>query len=88
MILLEALACEKPVVTTPTGIYDIIQRESLGIVTDGFDPKSIARGIEKAIGSHFSGLREFVKKKFTWTKAIQKTLAVYERLLEEYPNYI
>jgi glycosyltransferase involved in cell wall biosynthesis len=83
MTMLEALACEKPVIMTPVGISDIIKSNNLGIVADNFTPSSLAYAIEAAISEgEFNNLRTFVTENFSWSKTVETTLQVYKQTLE------
>jgi 1,2-diacylglycerol 3-alpha-glucosyltransferase len=83
MTILEALACEKPVIVTSVGISDIIKRNNLGIVADSFTPSSLAHAIESAISEgEFNNLRAFVIKNFSWSKTVETTLQIYKQTLE------
>jgi glycosyltransferase involved in cell wall biosynthesis len=83
MTMLEALACEKPAIMTPTGISDVIKSNNLGIVADNFTPSSLAHAIESAINEgEFNNLREFVIKNFSWSKTVETTLQIYKQTLE------
>lgn len=84
LTILEGLACEKPVIMTPVGISDIVKKNHLGVVTEGFDSESIASAIAFALNERFTDLRAFVKKNFTWAKTIERTLETYKQTLDSY----
>lgn len=85
MIMLEALACEKPVVTTPVGISSIIEANKLGVVAGGFTPFHIASALDSAINEpSFNNLRNFVLKNFTWSKTVDETIRVYKQTLDNH----
>lgn len=84
MTMLEALACDKPVIMTPVGISDVIKNNKLGVVTGGFTPMNIASAIELAIKTDFQNLRTFVRENFSWSRTVAETLKVYKYTLENY----
>ncbi|MGA3192006.1 MAG: glycosyltransferase family 4 protein [Candidatus Bathyarchaeia archaeon] len=83
MTVLEALACEKPVIMTPTGISEVVKKNDLGVVVDDFTPSSLAIAIKYALDRpKFSGLRKFVTENFSWDKTVELTLQIYKRTLQ------
>jgi glycosyltransferase involved in cell wall biosynthesis len=81
MTILEALACGKPVIMTPVGISDIVKRNNLGVVADGFNPSNLTNAIEIAIEGKFSNLRSFVQNNFSWDKTVQTILQIYKQTI-------
>nr|WP_319372575.1 glycosyltransferase family 4 protein [uncultured Methanobacterium sp.] len=87
IVALEALACEKPVITTKiVGISDEIQKESLGTIVPPEDANALAEGIIQLLSN--PDLEEMgkkgrvvVKDRFTWERVAQLTDDIYQELI-------
>ena len=86
VVLLEAMACEKPVIASRVGgIPDIITKEC-GILVKQKDPSQLSKSIIKLLGN--SRLRNKMGKKgrkriesnFIWGKTGSKMLEIYEKM--------
>src|SRR5258706_2250529 len=77
--ILQAFACECPVVTSNIGSMKEVA-DSAAILVDPLDTNSIAEGIDKAVDNPKTlsklGLKRV--KDFSWEKAARETLQVYE----------
>lgn len=80
--ILQAMACECPVVTSNMGAMKEVSGEA-AILVDHLDINSIAEGIEKAIGSPKTFAKLGLKrvKDFSWEKCAKETLEVYRQSL-------
>jgi N-acetyl-alpha-D-glucosaminyl L-malate synthase BshA len=86
LVLLEAMACSLPVVTTPAGgIPELVRRGKDGIVTEGFEADEFAQAIidilEDDSKRHQIGIagRKRVEKEFS----VERVIPMYERVFEE-----
>ncbi len=79
-VILEAMACGKPVITTRAGgAAEVVCRGELGIVVDKQDGKLIAKAIKKAFNTNYSvkALRSYASGQ-TWAHVAKK---VYSNFL-------
>lgn len=86
-VLIEAAACEKPIVTTDApGCRDIVQDGVNGILVPLRDSSAVAEALKKLIESPELRKkmgkkgRELVEREFTLNKVNNETLALYEEL--------
>lgn len=83
VVMLEALACGKPVVATDVGaVSDIITNEDYGLIAKVLDPYDLARQIKKSLERNWD--QEKISRyaqKFTWANAVEETLKIYEDLI-------
>jgi glycosyltransferase involved in cell wall biosynthesis len=82
--LLEAMACECPIVTSTAGSCPEVAGDAAELVNPR-DPRDIARGIEKVVGdgAYANELRARGRKRvaqFSWDKSARKTLALLEAM--------
>lgn len=85
--LVEAMQCGCPIVTTDdASIPEIVDKAA--VYVDGYDYKSIARGIKKVFTDtelqkklSVAGLRQV--EKFSWEKTAAETVAVYKQVLQK-----
>lgn len=82
LVVLEALACGRPVVAVdrggPTAILD---QPGLGLLARPGDPADLAAKIGQSLAGPTVGeweRRRFAEENFTWEKSFEKLLAVYE----------
>jgi len=86
LVLLEALACETPVVTTPVvGIADTIAAEPIGTLVDSDDPAALADGIgavlDGAIDLDRDRMRTICEERFSWGASVDTLEEVYRDLV-------
>jgi len=82
--IVEAMACQKPVVTTRTGIAPTLEGLTAGIelVTPG-SSQELAEAVKKMLNQSFketAGLmnRQIVQEKFNFDKMVEQMIGVYE----------
>lgn len=84
LVVLEALACETPVVTTDVvGVADRIATDGLGAIVETNDPSSLARTIERSLsGADFEvgRGRQICREEFSWRSIAQETAELYAEL--------
>jgi glycosyltransferase involved in cell wall biosynthesis len=87
-VVVEAIACERPVVATRVGgIPEAVIDNESGILVDKQDPQALAEAINflllesearKKMGTRG---RHIVEEKFTWEKNAERTIEVYREVL-------
>lgn len=85
LVLLEALACGTPVVTTEiVGVADSIEQENLGIVLPYSSPRTIAKAITEIseIGFSQSRATQFCRGKYSWKQIAGEMVHVYKDCLD------
>jgi glycosyltransferase involved in cell wall biosynthesis len=87
MAIVEAMACERPVVITDrVNICREVEKAGAGIVTS-CDPVNIAEALIKILKNPEAASdmgkkgRKFVEHNFTWDKAAGEMIKVYEDIL-------
>jgi len=88
IVLLEAMACEKPVVSTEiVGVAEDIKERNAGKIIKPKDDEGLAKAIieileDKNLARKMGkNGRKFVEKKYTWANIATKVLDAYEGLL-------
>ena len=88
LVLLEAMACKKPVIGTNSGgIPDIVKNGETGLLVPEKDPEALADAIQKLLKDKKLAKRlaengyRFVKENFTTSKIAGKMLRVYKEAL-------
>jgi glycosyltransferase involved in cell wall biosynthesis len=77
----EALAMNVPVVATGHGgILDIVRKGETGYLFPPGEATALAAGVLSCRSHRFSGLRDFVASRFTLTRMVESTLAIYSTL--------
>ncbi|WP_324759601.1 glycosyltransferase family 4 protein [Haloarcula sp. GH36] len=87
LVLLEALACETPVVTTDiVGVAPDIEREPIGSVVRPGDPAALAKGItnviEETVEVDRGRTRELCHEKYSWATNTESLLDLYRAVLK------
>jgi glycosyltransferase involved in cell wall biosynthesis len=87
--LLEGMACERAVVTTPVGgMLDIIRDGENGVLAPSGDPLALADAIEKLLSDPQRrrelgrSARQTVLQEFSLTSELEGVLTVYKKLLQ------
>jgi len=86
LVLLESMACEVPVVTTPAGgVPELVRPGVDGIVTKGFEPDEFAQEVIKILenDSLRSKLAKAGRKRVVENFSPDKIVPMYERVFEE-----
>jgi alpha-1,6-mannosyltransferase len=85
LVLLEAMACGRPVVAARAGAVPEIVDESVGLLAKPADGESMAEAIaglyDRDIEAIGAAARERVLKKFTWTQAFTSQVNAYTSLV-------
>ena len=84
LVLLEALACETPVVTTDVvGIADAVQESSFGEVVHPDQPHALADAIEHVLAGSYDGQagRQRCIDDYSWEASVDELEAVYRDLV-------
>lgn len=88
IVLLEAMACEKPCVATRVGgVPDVVEGNKTGILVDYGNPKQLAEAIISLMGDESKARRmgragrERVREHFTWPKVVDQLEDVYKNVI-------
>jgi spore coat protein SA len=89
MSLVEAMACEKPVVATRVGgMVDIVEEGRTGYLVDRGEPQALAEAIlrllrDGALGDKMGKAgRQLVLERFSWSQVAESLMNNYEKLYE------
>ena len=86
LVGLEALACGRPVVSTPVGAMEsLIKQSQAGRVVSDTLPRSLADGIQSIITSSTPEADEIRKSvlEYSWSNVASAVITEYERAIEE-----
>jgi starch synthase len=90
IVNLEAMACETAVVASRVGgIPEVVAEGETGLLVPPADPPALAAAVNELLAdperARRMGLagRERVLKHFTWRAVAERTLALYERLVDQ-----
>lgn len=86
IVLLEAMACGIPVVTTNVvGLSEDIEHENAGVVVEPRDVKSLAEAIIKILKNKKNGRNaRKLSERYEWSKTAKKILGVYLDVMHNY----
>ena len=86
---LEAMACERPVVSTRVGgIVDVVVDGETGLLVSPSNPEELSEAINRILSNHELGERmgktgrRRVERMFTWKRVADETLSLYREMLE------
>jgi len=90
MVLLEAMACARPVVSTEiVGVAEEVKQHGAGLIVQSRDERALAGAIIKLLKDEDLRLRmgaagrTLAKRKYSWSQVALKTEALYEGLIKE-----
>ena len=87
MVGLEALACGRPVVTTPVGAVDSLVRQAqAGCVVPDPSPRSLADGIQSIISDRSIPPADVIRKsilEYSWSNVASAVIAEYENVIRQ-----
>lgn len=86
MVLVEAAACNCPIIGTEVGgIVDLMKTVNKGITVPAMSPDTLAPAVKQVFRnpSYYTGLREQAYP-YSWESVLQKTVEVFENLRQEY----
>ena len=84
VVLLEALACGKPVVASKVGnVEDILKARECGYIVDSEDAKALADSILRALNRDWDikGITEY-SKRFSWENSVKEILRIYIEVIK------
>jgi glycosyltransferase involved in cell wall biosynthesis len=92
--ILESLTLGTPALLTPeTNMAEVVTRYNAGLIVDGEDDGSIARGFERLARTSDAehadmsrAARRLVEENYTWPVAIAQVQAIYEEIVARRPN--
>jgi alpha-1,6-mannosyltransferase len=83
-VILEAMACGRPVVATRAGAIPELVDESVGVLAEPLDAASLADSIAALYDRDVEALgraaRARVQERYTWSRALPLQLATYAQL--------
>ena len=86
MVGLEALACGRPVVTTPVGAVDsLVRKAQAGCVVPDHSSRSLAAGIQATIRNHSLPTADQIHQSirdYSWSNVAAAVIAEYERAIK------
>jgi alpha-1,6-mannosyltransferase len=84
LVILEAMACARPVVAARAGAFPEFIDDSVGVLAEPHDARSMAEAIaslyERDLDALGAAARERVLHQFTWHRAFQGQMAAYGAL--------
>lgn len=90
IVAVEAIACGKPaIVSNVGGLVDVIKDGYNGFLVNEKSPEQLAEKIDfilskPEITAKFSAnARKYCEEKFTWARAVDKTIAIYEKVAKK-----
>lgn len=88
MVGLEALACGRPVVSTPVGAVDsLIRRTQAGCIVPDSSPRSLADGILTIISDHTIPAAEDIRQailEYSWSNVASAVIAEYDSAIRQH----
>ena len=88
MVGLEALACGRPVVSTPVGAVDsLIRKAQAGCIVPDSSPRSLADGIQLIISDRTIPAADVIRKsilEYSWSNVASAVIAEYENVIRQH----
>jgi len=90
LVVLEAMACGLPIVSTTVGGIPFMVREGEGVLVEPDDPEAIARAVNSLLEDPESRVamgrnaRRAVQRRFRWARSAEAALAAYEAVLKRH----
>jgi len=88
-VILEAMACARPVVAVRAGAFPELVEDSVGVLAEPDRAKSMADAIaalyERDLEAVGAAARARVLRRFTWTRSFQAQVATYGKLAARHP---
>ena len=85
LVILEAMACGRPVVAVRSGAVPELLTERCGLLAEPDDARSLADAVaalyDRDLGALGRSARERVLQRFTWQRIFQRQLGIYRALL-------
>ena len=85
LVILEAMACGRPVVAARAGAFPEFIDESVGVLAEPYDAASMAEAIaalyERDLDALGAAARARVLRQFTWHRAFHAQMATYASLV-------
>jgi glycosyltransferase involved in cell wall biosynthesis len=84
VVIIEAMACGKPVVGTRVGgIPEIIRRDDVGILVKPADPESLSEGILETLDREWvtETILEYARQ-YSWANIVEQIISVYHEVLQ------
>lgn len=89
LVILQALACGVPVVSTNVGdVHRVVENYKTGFLIDDFSDKSFAECLKKALlnPNILKDNAIMVAKENSWDSVAKKNISLYTKILKEYAN--
>jgi D-inositol-3-phosphate glycosyltransferase len=87
MVGLEALACGRPVVTTPVGAVDrLVRHAQAGCVVPDHSSRSLAEGIQSVISDHSIPAADRIRQsiaEYSWSNVASTVIAEYANAIRQ-----
>lgn len=83
VVVIESMACAKPVVATNVGgVPEIIRNDNVGILVEPANPKSLSDGILEALDKKWvpETILNYAKE-YSWIRIAERTLKIYREVL-------
>jgi len=84
VVLLEALACGKPVVATEVGIVPLVLKTDCGIIVKAKTPHELGISIKDALGREWDSAKiTKCASTFSWENSVRQIIDIYKILLND-----
>ena len=83
LVVLEALACNKPVIMCDTGCSSIIRKYDVGVISKNATAGALRASIQQALGKDWENRPREAAKRFTWKECTKKYEELYKCIISE-----